>query len=292
MPIAYSCPHCGKQFSVAEQYAGQTGPCAACGKPITIPLASGAPPYAYPPQAPSKGGGMSVVVVALAVVLVGGFCVVGILVALLLPAVQAAREAARRMQASNHLKQLGLAMQNYHDVYGSMPPAVVTGANGEPLYSGRVLLLPFMEQKPLYDAFDKTQAWDSPTNLPLTRQRLMVFSDPSSPTKGVPGQTDFLFVTGKGTLFEPPPTGSRMTSVSDGTSNTIFMIEVKNSGINWAEPKDIDFSQPMSLPPGNHPNVNLAVFYDGHTQAITKNTPPPVIRALSTCAGGESIPDF
>ena len=289
MPIAYSCPHCGKQYSVADQYAGQTGPCAACGKPITIPLPGGMPAYGY---AKSGGAGMRVVAAVLAVCLVGGICVIGILVALLLPAVQAAREAARRMQASNHLKQLGLAMQNYHDVFGCMPPAVVTDKNGKPLYSGRVLLLPFIEQKPLYDAFNKDQAWDSPANRPITSQTLQVFSDPSAPPTKVAGQTDFLFVTGKGTLFEPPPTGTGLASITDGTSNTMCMIEIKNSGINWAEPRDLDISQPMSLPPGNHPNVNMAVFYDGHTQAISKNTPPQVIRALSTCAGGEQIPDF
>src|SRR5690242_4808931 len=107
MPIPYSCPHCGKQFSVAEQFAGQTGPCAACGQPITIPL-----PPGYVPPAPAGGRSSSRLLVTLLAVLgLGFFCVpvLGILVALLLPAVQAAREAARRMQSSNHLKQLALA---------------------------------------------------------------------------------------------------------------------------------------------------------------------------------------
>src|SRR5439155_8958659 len=136
--------------------AGQTGPCAACGKPITIPLAGGG--YAYAPQAAATGGsGMVIVVIGI----VGCLLVCGgILVALLLPAVQAAREAARRMQSQNNLKQIGLALHNYHATYQTFPPAVVTDENGKPLYSGRVLLLPFMEQEALYNDFDRTQAWD------------------------------------------------------------------------------------------------------------------------------------
>jgi hypothetical protein len=287
MPIAYSCPHCGKQFSVAEQYAGQTGPCAACNKPITIPLPEG---YAYPPG-PAKSGGMGVVITLLAVGLLGGICVIGVLVALLLPAVQAAREAARRMQSSNHLKQLSLAMQNYHDTFNALPPAVVRDAAGQPLYSGRVLLLPFLEQQALYNQFDRSQPWDSPANLPISQQSLMVFSDPSA-QKRVAGQTDYLFVTGKGTIFEPPPAGLKLRSILDGTSNTMFMVEIKNSGIHWAEPRDLDISQPMSLPPGNHPNVNLAVFFDGHTSAIIKTTPPEVVRALATCDAGDDPGDY
>lgn len=288
MPIAYSCPHCGKQFSVAEQYAGQTGPCAACGKPITIPMPAGMAPFA---AQPSKAGGMGVLIAVLAVGLVAAVGMIGILIALLLPAVQAAREAARRMQASNNLKQLGLAVQNYHDVYNAFPPAVVRDENGKPLYSGRVLLLPFLVSDGRDHAFDKNQAWDSPANMPISQTDLRVFTDPSAP-KRTPGQTDFLFVVGKGTIFDPPPTGSRMMSITDGASNTICMIEVKNSGIHWAEPRDLDISQPVSLPAGNHPNINLALFYDGHTAAITKNTPPQLIRDLATCAGGEVIGDY
>src|SRR3954452_9522923 len=106
MPIAYSCPHCGKQYSVAEQYAGQTGLCASCGKPITIPMPAGMAGYAYAPQPGKSGGGVAIAV--LAVCAIGGICVIGILLALLLPAVQAAREAARRAQSTNNLHQIVL----------------------------------------------------------------------------------------------------------------------------------------------------------------------------------------
>src|SRR5262245_25204046 len=103
MPISFSCPHCGKQTSVADQYAGQSGPCAACGKTITVPGGFSGPGYAY---APPKQGGAGALVVVLALGLVAAVCVVGMLIALLLPAVQAAREAARRARSSNNLKQI------------------------------------------------------------------------------------------------------------------------------------------------------------------------------------------
>jgi hypothetical protein len=290
MPIPYTCPHCGKQFSVADQFVDRTGPCAACGQPITIPVPPG---YAHPSQ-PRASSGAGVLIALLAVASIGGICVVGILVALLLPAVQAAREAARRMQASNHLKQLSLAMQNYHDEYQCFPPAVVTDAAGKPLYSGRVLLLAFLEEQSLFDQFNKDEPWNSPANRPLTSQALRYFTDPSASKAQIPGQTDFLFVTGNGTALEPLPYGKSrgLSSISDGTSNTLYIVEVKNSGINWAEPRDLDISQPISLPAGNHPNVNLGAFFDGHTQAIPKTASPQQIRAMATRSGGEVIEDF
>ena len=80
--------------------------------------------------------------------------IIGMLVALLLPAVQAAREAARRMQCSNHLKQLGLALHNFHDSLGGVVPAGLEGQNvdgGNAAFSGFVMLLPYLEQNAFYD---------------------------------------------------------------------------------------------------------------------------------------------
>jgi prepilin-type processing-associated H-X9-DG protein len=207
------------------------------------------------------------------------------LAALLLPAVQAAREAARRMQSSNNLKQIALALHNYHDVNGTFPPAVVTDADDKPLYSGRVLLLPYMEQAALYDQFDKSKAWDSPENSALSKTIIPVFRDPSS-LNPPPGQTDYLFVTGKGTVFEAGTT-TKFMDVTDGTSNTMIVVEVKNSGINWAEPRDLDISQPMSLPAGNHPGGNNVAFADGSVRFISKAAAASDIRAAATKAGDE-----
>ncbi len=94
--------------------------------------------------------------------------IIGILVALLLPAVQAAREAARRMSCSNNMKQVGLAMHNYHDTYKTFPygegaaPSALTGSgyawNGP---NWRVAILPFMEQAPMYDQLNFSGTFDA-----------------------------------------------------------------------------------------------------------------------------------
>ncbi len=97
--------------------------------------------------------------------------IIGILVALLLPAVQAAREAARRTQCMNNLKQYGLACQNYHDIYKQFPPGGSTDWNrgggwanqNRPQIGWQVRILPFAEQRPLYDKLNMSAlaAWDT-----------------------------------------------------------------------------------------------------------------------------------
>ncbi len=114
--------------------------------------------------------------------------IIGILVALLLPAVQAAREAARRMQCTNNLKQIGVALHNYHDVHKSLPALNVYrshGLSGEPLpYHHTVFtkILPFIEQQPLYSSIDhRFGSWNLATNapMPFATTRIPAFECPS-----------------------------------------------------------------------------------------------------------------
>lgn len=291
MPILFTCPNCGKQMNVPDQYAGQSGPCAACGAQITIPLGGNPFPSGNFPPA-KNAGGTSTVVVVLAIVAIGGFVGIGCLVALLLPAVQAARSAARTVQSTNNLKQMGLAMHNYHDTYGELPPAVVRDANGKPLYSGRVLLLPFMEQALLYERWQKDKAWDSPENSALAATDLKIFTDPNAPSQS-PGKTDYLFLTGPGTCFDPTFKGPmKFQHIADGTSNTIWIISVKGSTTRWAEPKEIDISQQSVSTDSYTPRGIGALFADGSVRHIPKDANPLYFQKAATRNGGEMLDPY
>jgi len=115
--------------------------------------------------------------------------IIGILMALLLPAVQSARESARRLKCSNNLHQLGLAMHNYHGVFNSFPPGFMVrghlGTNTPGGWAWGVFLMPYIEQSPLQDKLSPTkytleQVINDPALLPMLQTDLSVFRCPSS----------------------------------------------------------------------------------------------------------------
>lgn len=294
MPITFNCPHCGHFTNVADQYAGQTGPCAKCGKPVTIP----GPSTGSPAPASSSGMGTGAIILTVAIVGIGALVVCGgILVALLLPAVQAAREAARRVQCSNNLKQIGLAMHNYHDVHGTFPPAFIADQNGRPMHSWRVFLLPYLERSDLYQRYDFNKPWDSPENQALANEIIAVYSCPSDAKPS--SKTSYMVVEGTGTIFDGPQS-SMIQTITDGTSNTILVVEVTGSTVNWLEPKDIspaDFvARATAKTPGpggklsNHVGGANVLFADGSVQFISSNVDPRVLQAMVTRSGGEVVP--
>lgn len=107
--------------------------------------------------------------------------IIGILMSLLLPAVQAAREAARRTECSNKLKQLGLAVHNFSDAHQKLPSSVrPAGLTTLPRIAGLTFLLPYLEQNNIYDKYDQTVTWGDPSNA-IVKSVLPVFLCPSDP---------------------------------------------------------------------------------------------------------------
>lgn len=116
--------------------------------------------------------------------------IIAILVALLLPAVQQAREAARRTQCKNNLKQIGLAFHNFEGSYGFLPtslrpPSNVAGSTEQSRVSVLTELLPYLEQDNIYKAYNKTINWNQGSNIPLSQTKIPAFQCPSDPAAGV-----------------------------------------------------------------------------------------------------------
>ncbi|MCO6459331.1 MAG: DUF1559 domain-containing protein [Pirellulaceae bacterium] len=293
MPIAFNCPHCGKHFDVAEQYAGQTGPCQACGQPITIPY--GTSSAAAAPKKSSGGGGGGGGATLLIVLLLGGGAGLlvcgGLLVALLLPAVQAAREAARRMQCQNNLKQIVLAMHNYHDTYNTFPPAYIADDNGRPMHSWRTLILPFLGDAGAMAAqsqYDFNYSWDSPQNQAAVQQMIPLYTCPSD-TNVNTTMTNYVLVTGPGTAFIDQQ-GVRLANITDGTSNTIAIVEVTGASVPWAQPTDVSAAEFMQMQQrSRHPGGFQAALFDGSVRFISNTLDPGTLQKLLDPKDGQAV---
>jgi prepilin-type N-terminal cleavage/methylation domain-containing protein/prepilin-type processing-associated H-X9-DG protein len=110
--------------------------------------------------------------------------IIGVLVALLFPAIQAAREAARRSQCQNNSRQIGLALHNFHDAKRHLPSSVRPTAASTVRAGTFILLLPFIERSDLWDLYDTNVTWSHPENLPVSSKHIGVFECPSSPKHG------------------------------------------------------------------------------------------------------------
>ncbi len=184
--------------------------------------------------------------------------IIGILIALLLPAVQAAREAARRSQCTNNLKQIGVALHNYHDTNKTFPPSyIMYGATGpgmtnigDPRWGWGVFILPFIEQQPLYDALDPGGNTCIPPTTPTVEalqttvtaylcpsddqsestNRYFRTTGNTNPTSLRIGKSNYVISEsvanyGKGTRNKAGNSSHRIADIRDGTSNTMLVAE-------------------------------------------------------------------
>ena len=161
-----------------------------------------------------------------------------------------ARETARRVQCADNLRQFAAAVEDYGDNGPSgedLPPPYVADANGKPMHSWRVLLLPYLGEKALYDAYDFDEPWDGPNNSKLAARMPEVFRCPSQHEAGQPDtETNYFAVVGPETMW-PEDRRIRHGHVADGLVFTLMLIEVRGLGISWMEPRDVTFEEAMDL---------------------------------------------
>ena len=207
-----------------------------------------------------------------------------------LPSVEAARDAARRTQSMNNMKQIALALHKYHDKNGEFPPAIVIGPDGKTPHSWRVEILPYLEQSsagPLYEQYKFDEPWDSENNRKVIAKMPAVFRDANDDAKST--NASYFALTGDSAAFSGKD-GNKAQSFRDGLSNTIMVVEAKRD-VPWTKPEDIAYDPAKPLPAlgGHHKEGFLAGFADGSVRLIAKSVDEKVLRALFTKAGGEVV---
>ncbi len=196
-----------------------------------------------------------------------------------LQAVQKMRESAARVQGVNNLKQLALAMHNYHDTMGRLPPQATYDKNGKPLLSWRVMLLPYLAEMDLYSQFHLDEPWDSEHNKKLLAMMPKVFASPQQDEKSLKGYaTHYQGLVGKGAIFEGKK-GIQFSEITDGTSNTIMIVEASKA-VPWTKPEDIPFDPAKPLPKLGFPGDSgfSAAFCDGSVHRISHKISKETLR--------------
>jgi len=219
--------------------------------------------------------------------------IIGVLIAFLLPSERRASEAALRTQCKNNLKQIGLALHNYHDAFGSFPPAYTVDANGKPLHSWRTLILPYLDQKPLYEKLDLSKPWNDPANEVAFKTIVPTYSCPS--TAGERTKTTYLAVVTPNSCLRPKAS-AKLSDVTDGSNETIVVIEADpDQAVHWMEPKDADESLVLGIGPNTkHAHVGgmHTLLVDGSVRFLSEKTDEPIRRALISIAKGDEVGEF
>jgi hypothetical protein len=298
--MQWTCPHCGMKTDAADGVVYQTWVCPHCGKTVNspsggdvVPKRSGKPWLDLSWRSWRNG--------LLFVLFLISIDVFYTLSSLFLPLVQAAREAARRSQCSQNLKQIGAAMQAYNQKYGCFPPAFIPDVNGKPKHSWRVLILPFLKQEALYREYRFDEPWNGPHNMELAQRMPKVYR---CPTEGNPdfSQTSYAMIVGPH-AFSGGLTARKMGDIKDGLSTTIMVAECADAGINWLAPRDLD-AEKITVPHADfrdgkklssgidslHPSMlSFALFCDGEVRIIRRSVSEKVLKAMLTIDGGETI---
>jgi prepilin-type N-terminal cleavage/methylation domain-containing protein/prepilin-type processing-associated H-X9-DG protein len=216
--------------------------------------------------------------------------ILAILVALMLPATRSAGPAVRRSVCMNNLKQIALALHSYEQEYRVLPPAYTVDAKGRPLHSWRTLILPYLEQEPLYRTIDLSKPWNDPANAGALETNLPVFHCPGSVGPG--NTTTYLAIVAPNGCFLPKD-GRSLAEITDARESTLMVIEAgEENAVPWMAPVDAGESLVMGLGPTtklHHAGGMNACLVDGSVKFLRASTRAEVRRALMTISGKDNV---
>lgn len=159
-----------------------------------------------------------------------------------LPAVQT-RGRSPRSHCKGNLKQIGVALHNYHEYHDCFPPASLASESGGPVHSWRISLAPYLDHKFVHENYAFDEAWDSPGNRELANA-ISIYHCPSREGGYKRAAlTSYVAVLGDDTAWPD----SKVRSIRDGTSNTILLMETHSEEIRWKEPRDLMLDDALDL---------------------------------------------
>ncbi len=220
---------------------------------------------------------------------------IAVIVGVLWYAVDFARQEAIHSSCSCPLGSLHLAMHNYHAAHGHFPSAYLVDKDGTPIHSWRVLVLPYLGEQQLYDAYSFDEPWNGPNNIRVAHKMPEFYHCPSEPESE--SMTNYVVIVGKDTAF-PFDQSTSYEDFRDGCANTILVAEIADSNILWTEPRDLA-ADTMSLSVNHEslpsissarrrgPLVNTAGPITSYS--LSRNLAPETLRAFTTMASDDEI---
>ncbi|HEY7329581.1 MAG TPA: DUF1559 domain-containing protein [Gemmataceae bacterium] len=209
--------------------------------------------------------------------------------------IQKIRESSSRTQSVNNLRQLVLAIATYGDsMKGRLPAQAIYSKDGKPLLSWRVAILPFIDQKPLYNEFHLNEAWDSEHNKKLLAKMPRLYASPHDEKTLQEHTTYYQGFVGKGAFFEGKQGVLYPAGFPDGLSNTIMFVEASKA-VPWTKPEDLPFDPDKPLPKLGLAGARgfLAGMCDGSVRMISHKITQKTLRNAITRNDGEALgPDF
>jgi|GEM_PF-1780727 len=189
------------------------------------------------------------------------------------------------------LKRLTIALHNFHDNYDQFPPQALVNTSGDRLMSWRVMLLPFLDQQKLYEQFHLDEPWNSEHNKQLISQMPDVFR-PGNGQSPADFHTCLLAPMTENSVFGSRGLPTRIQDVTDGTSNTLLLVEADVSkAVIWTKPEDlvVDVAAPiLSLAPESTTGF-WASYVDGSVRFILKDNSSKVIQAIMSMNGNDTM---
>lgn len=176
----------------------------------------------------------------LAVIALGVFCFLGVVCVVLC---LDSPDPGRALECAGNLGQIAKALRCYEAVYKKLPPAYIADAEGKPMHSWRVLVLPFMDEEELYKRYSFQEPWDGPNNRKLEREIGRIYTCPSDQSGNRSRtMTNYVLVTGPSTLF-PRDQSIDSQDLPGGGAETILVVEVADSGIHCMEPRELSIEE-------------------------------------------------